>query len=486
MDPYAGMADGEPRARSFRDPAGRLVFIDRRPLRFVRRGWTRELRAFLESDVAARYRARGALVDARELSTEEITELVARHPGVALDGDWESVMEPELIPFASYAGEWAPSMLHAAARVTLELARDVLELGRGLKDATPGNILFRGTNPVFVDLLSVEPRDAADPVWRPYGQYVSAFLIPLLLYRHTTLTPRMVFAGGREGVDPEQASGLLPVMARVRFPGRSLVAMPVALAPVAERMGEELYEPRRTTPDNAAFTLRRMFDRLERMLSALEPSVRRSRWSGYVETTHSAAYHEQKRDLLTAILTRLHPNRVLDVGCNTGVYSTIAADAGASVVAIDSDVAALEQCVSAGRERRRDILPLVVDIAAPTAGAGWRNGEDLSFLDRARGQFDLVMALAVVHHLVVGARVPLSEVLDLLASLTREWILVEFVEASDAWSRKLARGRSNDGLELSRAEFEAACRVRCSIEQVSEIADSGRVLYLLRLRPNGA
>src|SRR6185437_9242429 len=44
--------------------------------------------------------------------------------------------------FASYAYEWPPEMLHAAATLTVELCEAALTEGFGLKDATPFNVLF--------------------------------------------------------------------------------------------------------------------------------------------------------------------------------------------------------------------------------------------------------------------------------------------------------------------------------------------------------
>ena len=60
-------------------------------------------------------------------------------------------------------------MLHAAGALTLELAQGALEEGFGLKDATPYNVLFRGSRPVFVDVLSFEAARSAgcrlDGLW---------------------------------------------------------------------------------------------------------------------------------------------------------------------------------------------------------------------------------------------------------------------------------------------------------------------------------
>ena len=68
-------------------------------------------------------------------------------------------------------------------RLTLRLALDLLPEGFGLKDATPYNVLFRGPDPVFVDALSIERRDAGDPTWLAYAQFVRTFVLPLVANR---------------------------------------------------------------------------------------------------------------------------------------------------------------------------------------------------------------------------------------------------------------------------------------------------------------
>ena len=94
-----------------------------------------------------------------------------------------------------------------------------------------------------------------------------------------------------------------------------------------------------------------------------------------------------------------------DLGANTGRYSRIAADAGYRVVALDIDPAAVERDY-------RPIRPMVGRHPAvarrprrsePRHGLGQRRARCL--LDRIDA--DDVLALALVHHLAIGANVPL-------------------------------------------------------------------------------
>src|ERR1019366_3194276 len=125
----------------------------------------------------------------------------------------------------------------------------------------------------------------------------------------------------------------------------------------------------------------------------------------------------------------------------TGHFSMMAARSGASVVALDYDPAVVGSVWRRASAEKLDILPLVVNLTRPTPAVGWRNGEWPSFLERAKGGFDAVFLLAVIHHMLVTERVPLAEIVDLAAELTTGYVVVEFVSPGDSMFRVLVRGR---------------------------------------------
>ena len=249
-------------------------------------------------------------------------------------------------------------------------------------------------------------------------------------------------------------------------------------------MGEDA--PRRRThqdADRARFVLRSLFRHLRRQLESAAPrrTTTRSAWVGYMDANrYSEGGFAAKRDFVAQAVDELRPGRVLDVGCNTGFFSVLAAGKGASVVAIDNDADVVGKAYAAAVKSDLDVLALVVDIGRPSPALGWRNAEQPSFLARARGQFDLVLALAVLHHLLVTDGIPLGEVLSLLAELTRDAVLVEFVPPADPMFRRLARGRDPLHAKLTREVFEEACARHFCVSKTVSLPDGSRRLYLLR------
>lgn len=482
-DPKSSSEPAHPLLRSFRDPDGVLVFVDGTPIRLLRNGASETLWPFLESDTAGRLLERGAIVATERLSQDEITRLLERTAfrEVFTAEQWSSVVRHEAVPFPSFASEWTPSMLHAAASLTRDLAEDLLSDGRGLKDATTHNVLFRGPEPVFVDLLSIEQRDPSDSVWRPYAQFVREFLIPLLLQRETGRPLRAFFSTGLDGVEPADAFRALSVWGRLRQPALTLVTVPVVLDGIVRTTSRTTAARRETDRERAQYMVRGVLRHLRRALGALTPSTRRiSKWTRYADLEHPAEYFDAKRALIERLVAMHRPSMVLDVGCNTGGLSIVAARSGASVVAIDVDDQVVERLRDRALAKKLDILPLVVDIADPTPARGWENSERPSFLQRARSKFDLVVAMAILHHLLVSHGIPLDRVIELLASLSGDLVVLEFVPRTDPHFQQLTRGRDHLHENFTQLAFEHAIAKRFAILEQVALPVDGRFAYVLR------
>jgi len=232
--------------------------------------------------------------------------------------------------------------------------------------------------------------------------------------------------------------------------------------------------------DAAAFALRRLLHSTRRSLRALAPSKRTSRWSRYVETAshYDAADHGAKQMFVSRTLSDTRPAHVLDVGANTGVYSRIAAQCGASVVAWDSDVQASDLNWQSAHNAGLSILPLVADFARPTPAFGWRNQESESLLDRARGQFDCVLMLGILHHLLIADQIPLSAIVYQLSEISTRWVIAEWIPKGDSQFDELSRGRDQLYAHLTEQYFIqsfAKCFRVCCREQLP----NGRSLWLM-------
>lgn len=474
---------------SFRDPEGRVVRWQGRILRAVTAGGEQSLQRVLASPAARAFVERGSIVPTRVLDAAEARALLASAElALTVEPMTSPVMaEHEAAPFANYPHEWAPEMLHAAGALTLELALSLLPEEMGLKDATPSNVMFWGLRPVFIDVLSVERRDPHDATWVPDAQFVRTFLLPLLVNRRFGVSPGQHFLSRRDGLDPDDVYPLLGWLERVRPRSFGLVTFPVWAKGRAAAASAGLYQPRRLkNPEQARFILTSLLRRRRASLDSLQPNAGRiSRWSGYMSgnNNYAAGQFETKRDVVRRALSEISPADVLDVGCNTGVFSLLAAELGARVVAIDSDPVVIGGLWrAAAREKRSAVLPLVVDITRPSPALGWSNTECRSFLDRATGAFDAVLMLALIHHLLVTDRIPLPEIFRLARQLTRRWLLIEYIDPSDSMFTRIVRGREALHRDFNRAAFEQAAQRHFRIVRSEEIDGAQRRIYLMDAR----
>jgi SAM-dependent methyltransferase len=231
----------------------------------------------------------------------------------------------------------------------------------------------------------------------------------------------------------------------------------------------------------ARFVLRRLLGHTRRVVSLTAPRAnQKSRWSSYLsqELPYTADQFFDKHSFIDQCLTSVRPKTVLDVGCNTGHFSELAAKSGARVVAIDKDPVVVGKLWSRAHHRKADILPLVVDFAAPSPSVGWRNVQCPSFLARSKEKFDCVFLLALIHHLMYADEISLDEILKAAHSLTREHLLLEYIGPDDPSVQQLIAAKGLRPIEFN--ELEAALQTRFEIVDRKRIVGNNRILYLAK------
>lgn len=447
---------------TFRDPDGRVEIQEDAVLRHVHAHAREQALAILATDFYRKASAAGDMV--ASASHEEISGLVLEHPRVF---------------FPSYSWEWTPSQWLAAGELTLQLCEQAIPEGWILKDATPLNVLFEGARPIFVDVLSFERRNPRSSIWIAHAQFVQTFILPLMAKQRLGW-PLASSLSKRDGVTPEELLPSLPFLASMRPAVFWNVTLP-ALIERRSTVSEEKIENAKaheTAPEIATALLLRRIGKLRKQLHALVGKPDQTRWSQYQHHLghYDEADQQRKRAFVQECLENHRPAAVLDIGANTGTYSLLAADSGARVVSLDLDESSMALLHQKALAESKDIQPLVVNIARPTPSVGWFCREQLSFIDRAKGRFDLVMMLAVIHHLLLAEQIPLGHIAILCAALTKRWLIVEWVPAEDPMFRQLLRGRGDLYGHLTQAALVDAFSPYFNVGRVLTL-NNGRELY---------
>lgn len=445
-----------------RDPAGRIEFDG---------SWViRRLNApagkghFLHSALAARWVARGDLIAYEWLD--------------------DSTLSSPRLPFVTHPSEWAEPQFHAAAALTLRMQAEAVGEGWDLKDASAWNIVFDGLRPVFVDLLSFEPLQ--NKLWLAAGQFARHFLLPLVLAKHHKLEARRCMQLWRDGVPPETARKMLGPN---RFLTRYWPLMAEGKGPKDANLQPHTVPG--TTPARVEIQRFRagLQQGFEWMLQGVAPVclfTRNTPWGQYEE--ERAHYHEavleHKRQTVATWLGEIRPRWVLDVGCNAGEFSELAVAAGAKAICWDGDSLALAKLChrQAGDVNYHPILSAVDD--AP-AGRGWMGTEYPGLMTRLNQQVDVVLMLAVIHHLAIAGSVRLVDVFAFAKAASARWVLVEMLSDTDERVMQLCLqyGRNAAEFTLSK-QYEAALDAGLAVVKKASCNDDGtRQLALLQVQP---
>jgi hypothetical protein len=460
-----------PDGGSFRDPDGRIFQVGGAIVRALSAEGAADWSAFEESGLLARLVESGDVVETTAASTAELEAVRSADP----TGGWVTALRHERLPFVSYPYEWTFSMLRDAALLQLRVTRDALAAGLALKDATPYNVQWRGARPVFIDVGSFERARQGEP-WLGYRQFCMLFLYPLLLESYRGIPFQPWLRGSLEGIHPAAARSLL----RGRDTFRGGVFKHVALHAKLERSHAGGEKDVRKELKDAGFAkelIEANLKGLEKLITRLDAPSEPTEWSDYGTTcSYSDDDTRAKEDFVRASALRRPRDLVWDLGANDGRYTRIAAEGSAYAVALDVDHGVVDRLYGALRqEGSRTILPIVGDVADPSPGLGWRGLERLPLVERGRP--DLVLALALVHHLAIGRTIPLRELVAWLADLGSE-LVVEFPDRDDVMvKRLLARKREGSHPDYNRSDFEEALRSRFSIVDMVELPSGTRALY---------
>lgn len=447
---------------SFRDPASRVFWQDDRVLRALTpRGWE-DWQALSQARFFEEWVGDGRLVATTPLNNSE-----------------PPLLEHDRIPFWSYPYEWSFSMLADAARLQLDLLAAALAEGLTLKDATPYNIQFRGARPVFIDIGSFRPYPAGEP-WLGYGQFCRSFLYPLLIQAHAGVPFQPLLRASLDGISATLARALLDG-AKIRKPG---VFLDVALQARAEASWQNRATDLREEIKQAGFSaemIARNLTRLRKVVDRTRWDPPASAWSEYAECGHVASQRQAKTEVVAAIAGHKTRQMVWDLGANDGHFARVAAPHAEVVVAVDGDEVVIEHLYrSLRQEGPANIVPLVANLADLSPGWGWRGRERRSF--EARAKPDLVLMLAVIHHLVISANLPLGEVVDWLASLQCE-VVFEWVPPQDPMAQRLMLNKRPDEIHPDYQEESLRRLIDRYFEVRLDRPVEGRRLFHLTPRP---
>ena len=454
---------------SFKDPAGRVYWVLRDTGEAsVVRGLNSSAAGIMEKLLAEPFFQE--LVDGGQVVATRLLHPELPNARPVMQEGWSAAVEHEAVDFVTWPYEWPFSMLKDAALLQLRVLETAARNGWLLKDATSFNVQWMGVRPVFIDTPSFVPWEEGE-YWRGYRQFCATFLTPLLLTAHLGIPYQPLLRSRLEGIPPEEASRYFRGLGRFKRGVLSHVWFPAK----AERAVFRPMGPGRRQPKTVLFAL---WDSLRRLIGGLSSGPARSTWARYASNhSYDAADFERKKDFVLRHATACRPGLTWDLGANTGAFARVAAERSAVVVAVDADLDAVDWLYrEVRRSGPRNVIPLVMDLANLSPGQGWAGRERPAF--DARRSPDMVLCLALVHHLRVAANIPLRLFIGWLRSLDATCIL-EFVGRDDEMFQTLLENKREDYADYTAENFESEVRKCFSVRDRLKLKGGSRELFLL-------
>ena len=304
--------------------------------------------------------------------------------------------------------------------------------GWDLKDASVWNVVFIGLQPIFVDLLSFVP--VREKLWRAAGQFTRHFILPLLLNQKGYLEPRQCLQLWRDGVPPNVARQWLGA-ARFLTPYWPLMVEGGAKDQIPTKKLAKKSAVADKTVQNFRAGLQ---GGLGWMLNGVNPEKREGRPTIWGEYEQERPHYPEpavvfKREIIGEWLKKIKPEWVLDVGCNAGEFSELAVNNGARAICWDADPKALLKLFArhGNKTASSHYFPILCSIDDASGGRGWMGNEFPSLMTRLHRQVDVVMLLAVTHHLAIAGGVRLEDIFRFAAYVSRRAVLLELISETD-------------------------------------------------------
>lgn len=443
---------------SYRDPSGYVFWHNHELYRQVNKSFKDDFDFFLTSGLYD-YLTQKELLIPHKIIPENLTG----------DDDYYRTLKSERLSFISYPYEWCFTMLKDAALVTLALAQESMQYGMMLKDASPYNIQFHNGNLIFIDTLSFEKWDSIKP-WIAYRQFCENFLAPLSLMHYTQLPLQSLLLAFPDGIPISYAKKLLP--------WKTGLNLHMYLHIHVQNHYTKSSASKKETGTLSPQKLKNIFKSLTALIQSFSLNYKGT-WSHYYdEAEQREGYLPCKKRIIESwINDDVSIKTAIDVGSNDGTFSKLSGSKNIDIISADSDHAAIDKLYKEIKEKKvRNLTPLIIDFANPTPATGLNNTERASLFSRVRA--DLVLALAVIHHLAIGNNIPFDDMATLFKSLGKK-LIVEFIPKKDDKISSMLQQKKDIYSWYNEESFKVVFSRHYKLIASEKIANSGRILYLM-------
>lgn len=359
---------------------------------------------------------------------------------VKLD-DYAFVLEHEkLLNIVQH--EWSFSMMKSAALTILEII-DICEYyNYELKDAHTLNVLFRGGQAVYVDIGSFSKKKEKN--WSAYQEFLYSFFIPLSFWSEGKYYIVRILLNNifyRMQTIPSQSlvdSGLLKLLKKENYiyeynfyVFNSLIFKTKSHIGFLNSLSKAINWISTLVKRKNMCVLRyspeiKDIKKIKSIISRMEYPNTESLWKNY----HSKFYNKEGKlytsnrfnriiEIINSINSNTPINSLLDLAGNEGLLSFLIEQRLKirNITLSDYDENAIEKAYEKREELNSQINIILLNFMFP------QNIEDTA----QRLRSDIVLALAVTHHLILTSQYHISTIFERIKLYSNRYVLVEFM-----------------------------------------------------------
>lgn len=412
---------------SYKDPDARVVEKEGAYYRYIYQSYKEEYDHLMRSGLYLHLVEKGLIV-----SHEEV-EIDINDPEIY------KLLFPQQINFLSYPFEWSFSQWRKAMLAFLAINQIALKYGMILKDATPYNYYLTKGKAVLFDTTSFVFFKEND-LWFAYKQFCEEFLSPIALMKFHGQRWARLYRSHLRGLPLDFVSKQLGCKSWFNLTCLFHIHL-------HSRYNNKSASNKRVQKTKTGFSVAK----ISHLLTMIQSTVKswesayqyNSHWSSYYEKDiESKEYLRDKEKTVKKWLELTNPKTVIDLGANTGRFSLIASKYAEQVVALEYDdicVDYIEKTIQ--KESISNLTALIGDLAEMTPGLGILNKELKSLYER--GKSEMVLGLALVHHLCISKNLSILHIVELIANISSKYAIVEFIPKEDGKVQLLLQNRKD-------------------------------------------
>jgi len=454
----------KPNYLSYKDLSARVIYKDGKYIRLILNSYKDEYTHLMNSGLFEELIKKNLLIPHEEIPLNEVNKEVFK------------VILPKQIPFQSYPFEWSYMQWRKAILVFLKINQISLKYGMILKDATPYNFYFEGSNAIMFDTSSLIFFKENDK-WIAYKQFCQEFLSPLALMFYKGPIWSKLYMAQLRGLPLQFVSKQLPTKSWFNLSVLLHIHLHSKYSFKVSK-GNETY--------NKGFSLSKissLFSMIESsILSWKKPLFFKNYWENYYEEDiETEAYINSKEQVIKDWLQLINPDSVLDLGANTGKFSIIASTLANKVISLESDESCVDEIVKQIDSRKiTNVYPLIGDLAEPSPSLGLMNLEISSLFHRAKSE--VVMGLALIHHLYFSKDMSFVQITDLFSKLCSKFLIVEFIPNDDRKVKQLIETKPQRAFDYCFDNFISNFSESFELIEKNTLIPSSRVLILFKVK----